>query len=123
VSGPTLGPTKPPIPWGFSLGVKRPGLVADHSPSGAEVMNFGAIPPLPHTSLWRGAEISKQRHLYLHVKCSVLYKGGGLRLTVRVIRGRWCLTSASTYHSITCRAGKEYEREQGKLIQPVRKLG
>jgi hypothetical protein len=45
--------------WGpptFSQGVKRPGHVADNSsPSGAEVKNGGAIPPLPHTSLWRDA--------------------------------------------------------------------
>jgi amino acid transporter len=36
-----LGPTQPPIkwvPWGLSLGVKRPGREADHSPpSSAEV--------------------------------------------------------------------------------------
>jgi hypothetical protein len=36
---------------GFSLGVKRPGHEADHSPpSSAEVKNGGAIPPLPQTS-------------------------------------------------------------------------
>jgi hypothetical protein len=38
-----LGPTQPPIqwvPWALSLGVKRPGREADHSPpSNAEVKN------------------------------------------------------------------------------------
>jgi hypothetical protein len=34
-------------------GVKRPGREADYSPpSSAEVMNGGAMPPLPHTSSW-----------------------------------------------------------------------
>jgi hypothetical protein len=38
---------------GSYLGVKRPGREADHSPSSSvEVKNGGAIPPLPHTSLW-----------------------------------------------------------------------
>jgi hypothetical protein len=35
VSGPALGPTQPPIQWvpgSFSLGIKRPGREADHSP-------------------------------------------------------------------------------------------
>jgi hypothetical protein len=58
VSRPTLGPTQPPTKWlprALSPRVKRPGNEADHSPpSSAEVKNVGAIPPLPHTSLWRG---------------------------------------------------------------------
>jgi hypothetical protein len=39
---------------------------------------------------------------------------------VRVIYGRWSKKSASTYHSIACRTGKECRRKQGKLI--LRKL-
>jgi hypothetical protein len=58
-SRPTLGPTQPPIqlvPGALSLGVKRQGPEADHSPpSSAEVKNYGGIPPLPHMSSWRGA--------------------------------------------------------------------
>jgi hypothetical protein len=54
---PALGPTQPPIQWipgALSLGVKRPGREADHSPpSSAEIKNGVAIPPLPHMSLWR----------------------------------------------------------------------
>jgi hypothetical protein len=39
-----------------SLGVRRPGREADRSLlSSAEVKNGGAIPPLPHTSSWRGS--------------------------------------------------------------------
>jgi hypothetical protein len=49
-SRPTLGPTLPPIQWvpeTLSLGIKRPGREAVHSPSSsAEVKNGGAIPPL-----------------------------------------------------------------------------
>jgi hypothetical protein len=41
-------------------------------------------------------------------------------LFVRVIRERWRETPASTHHSITCRAGKEYRRKEGKLM--VRKF-
>jgi hypothetical protein len=51
---PALGPTQPPIQWGtgvLSPAVKRPKRETDHSPpSGAEVKNGGAIPPLPHMS-------------------------------------------------------------------------
>jgi hypothetical protein len=54
-----LGPTQPPIQWvpgALSLGVKRPGRKADHSPpSSAEVKYAWSLPPLPNTSSWRGA--------------------------------------------------------------------
>jgi hypothetical protein len=58
-SRPTLGPTQPPLQWvqgNLSPGVNRLGRETDHSPpSSAEVNNGGTIPPLPHTSSWRGA--------------------------------------------------------------------
>jgi hypothetical protein len=51
-SRPVLGPIRPPIQWvpgNLSLGVKRQGPEAVHSPpSSAEIRNDGAIPPLPH---------------------------------------------------------------------------
>jgi hypothetical protein len=37
-------------------------------------------------------------------------------LFVGVIRGRWRLTSPSTYNSIAYRTGKRFGRKQGKLI-------
>jgi hypothetical protein len=41
----------------LSLGVKRPGREAEHSPpSSAEVKKRGDIPPLPNTPSWRGAQ-------------------------------------------------------------------
>jgi hypothetical protein len=50
-SRPTLGPTQPSIQWvtgSLSLGVKRPGLEADHSPlSSAEVKNAWSYTSLP----------------------------------------------------------------------------
>jgi hypothetical protein len=56
---PALGPTQPPIQWApeaISPGVKQTGCEADHSlPSSAKAKNVGAIPPLLHTSSWRGA--------------------------------------------------------------------
>jgi hypothetical protein len=46
---PALGLTQPPIQW--VPGVKWPEREPDHSPpSGAEVKNSVAIPPLPRTS-------------------------------------------------------------------------
>jgi hypothetical protein len=47
-----LGPTQPPIQWvpgALSLGVKRPGRKADHSPPSAEVKNawsYTSTPPI-----------------------------------------------------------------------------
>jgi hypothetical protein len=53
VSRMALGPTQPPIQWvpgALSLGIKRPGREADHSPpSSAEVKNawsYTSTPPL-----------------------------------------------------------------------------
>jgi hypothetical protein len=67
-----LGPTQPPIqwvPWALSLGVKRLGREADHSPpSSAEVKE--CVELYPHslsTPLWRGAQLKEaqgQLHLY-----------------------------------------------------------
>jgi hypothetical protein len=60
-SRPALRPTQPPIQWvpgDLSSEVKLMGHEADRSPSAsAEVKNGGAIPPLPHTSLWHSAQL------------------------------------------------------------------
>jgi hypothetical protein len=46
----------------FSPKVKQPGREADHQPpSNVEIKNGGAIPPLPNTSSWRGAQLIKHR--------------------------------------------------------------
>jgi hypothetical protein len=46
----------------FSLGVKRPGLEANHSPPcSAEIKNGDAIPPLPKTCSWRFALLITHR--------------------------------------------------------------
>jgi hypothetical protein len=59
VSTQALGHTQPPIQWvpgAISLGIKRPGHEADHSPPfSAEVRNDGAIPILPNTPSWSSA--------------------------------------------------------------------
>jgi hypothetical protein len=39
----------------LSLGVKRPEREADYLPPSSAEVNGGAVPPLPHTSSWRGA--------------------------------------------------------------------
>jgi hypothetical protein len=58
MSRPALGPTQPPAQWVlavFSLGVKRQGREADHSPPcSAKVKKGRAVVPLPNTSSWRG---------------------------------------------------------------------
>jgi hypothetical protein len=55
-----LEPTKPPMQWvpgSFSLGVKRPGREADHSPpSSAECVELYLHSP--NTPSWRGAYLS-----------------------------------------------------------------
>jgi hypothetical protein len=58
-----LGPTQPPIQWvpgALSLGVKRPGSEADHSPpTSAEVKECMQLYlHSPNTPSWRGAELS-----------------------------------------------------------------
>jgi hypothetical protein len=70
-----LGPTQPLIQWvpgALFLGVKQQGHEADHPfPPRAEVKTGGAIPQLPHMSLW---------HNSLHGSISQkieLYSGGG----------------------------------------------
>jgi hypothetical protein len=59
-SGPALGPAKPPIQWvprALSLGVKRPGREANHSPpSSAGVKEWVELYiHSPNTPSWRGA--------------------------------------------------------------------
>jgi hypothetical protein len=56
-----LGPTQTPIQWvagALYLGVKRPGLEADHSPpSSAEVNECVELClQFPNTPLWRGSQ-------------------------------------------------------------------
>jgi hypothetical protein len=47
------------VPGTISPGIKRPGREPDHSlPSGAEVKNSGAIPPLLNTPSWSDAQLS-----------------------------------------------------------------
>jgi hypothetical protein len=58
-----LGPNQPPIQWVpgcLSLWVKRPAREAD-PPSSGEIKNGGAVPLLPYTSSWRGAQLIKYR--------------------------------------------------------------
>jgi hypothetical protein len=65
-----LGPTKPPIQWvpgALSLGVKRPGREADHSPpSSVEVTMSGATPSLPQDAFMAWRSVKAQGQLYLY---------------------------------------------------------
>jgi hypothetical protein len=59
----SLGPTQPPIQWvpeALSLGVKRLGHEADHSPpSSAEVKEWAELYlQSPNTPSWRGAQLT-----------------------------------------------------------------
>jgi len=69
-----LGPTQPPIQWGpgaLSLGVKRPGREADHSPtSSAEIKELVELYiPSHNKPSWRGAQFKKkaQGRLYSYI--------------------------------------------------------
>jgi hypothetical protein len=56
-------------------GGEATGAETDHSPPcSAEVNNGGAIPSLPHTSPWRGAELIKHRDnfTFLLLHCFVV---------------------------------------------------
>jgi hypothetical protein len=72
-STPALRPTQPPlqgVPGAVSPDIKRPGREADLlSPSSFEV-NVGAIPPLPHISSCRGAELIKHRSNFILILLS-----------------------------------------------------
>jgi hypothetical protein len=72
-SSTALAPTQPPIQWvqgALSLGVKRPGREADHSPpSSTEVKECVELYFYsPNTPSWRGAQLKKaQGQLYLYL--------------------------------------------------------
>jgi len=56
-SRPALRPIQPPIQrelGSLSSWVKRPERKAGHSPPSSPEIKSGAMPPLPHTSSWRG---------------------------------------------------------------------
>jgi hypothetical protein len=57
----------------FSRGLKRLKLEADHSPpSNAKVNNGGVIPPLSHTSSWRGAKfIERKENIAVYILPSI----------------------------------------------------
>jgi hypothetical protein len=57
------------IPGVLSLGVKRPGREADHSPYSAEVKEYVELYLYsPNTPSWRGAQLKKaQGQLYLYL--------------------------------------------------------
>jgi hypothetical protein len=78
VSKTALGPSHPLIQWvpgALSAGGKAAGGEADHSlPFGSEVKNGGAIPPLPHTSLWHGVQLSTRTTLPYMYLISSLFK-------------------------------------------------
>jgi hypothetical protein len=77
VSRPALGPTQPPTQWlegALSLGLKRPGREADHSPpSSAEIKEcVEQYFHSPRTPTWRGAKLSAGTtlpfYLYLYIR-------------------------------------------------------
>jgi hypothetical protein len=69
VSRTALGPTQPPIQWvpgALSLGVKRPGREADHSPSfSAEVKTEWSYTSTPQYAFMVWCSVKAQGQLYL----------------------------------------------------------
>jgi hypothetical protein len=82
-SRPVLGATQPPpthwVPAALSLGVKRPGREADHSPpSSAEVKNAWSYTPLPQYAFKaRCSEHRDKSILTLPYQTPALYENGG----------------------------------------------
>jgi hypothetical protein len=87
-SRPALGPTEPPIIWVLVdplLDVQRQRPEADNSPIvSAAVKKGGAIPPLPHTSSWRGVKLSTWTALpflcFTETKATILRRSVSLRV-------------------------------------------
>jgi hypothetical protein len=75
-----LGPIQPPVQWipgALSLGVKRPGREADHSPPySSDVKNAWSIHPLPQyaSMLWCSVKNKAQGQLYIYLRV-VLSRG------------------------------------------------
>jgi hypothetical protein len=69
-SGTALGSTQHPIQWvlgALSLGVKRPGREADHSPlSSAEIKNAWSYTPLPQYTFMAWCFVKARGQLYLY---------------------------------------------------------
>jgi hypothetical protein len=79
----SLGPTQPPIQWvsgALSLGVKRQGREADHSPPSSAVVKecVELYFHSPNTPSWRGAQFKKaQKQLYLYLTFTYILHGAG----------------------------------------------
>jgi len=61
VSKPALGPTQPSVKWVpgvLSLGVKRPGREANHSPLSSDEVKCGAVPPFPNAPSWSSVHLN-----------------------------------------------------------------
>jgi hypothetical protein len=75
-SRPVLEPTQPPIEWvpgALSLGVKRPGREADHSPSSsAEVKNAWIYTSTPQYAFVALYSVETQGQLYLYLQINLL---------------------------------------------------
>jgi hypothetical protein len=103
-----LGPTQPPIQWvpgDLSLGVKRPGREADHSPpSSAEVKEYvGLHLHSPNMPSWRGASLSTGT-LYLPLSLPLPFT---FHLVRKGIMYPWSLSS-SKHHKIHALAHSIY---------------
>jgi hypothetical protein len=80
----SLGLTQPPIHWvpgALTLGVKRPGCEADHSPpSSAEIKECVELYlHSPSTSSWRGAQL-KHRDNFTFTRLHNVYRSRALQL-------------------------------------------
>jgi hypothetical protein len=90
----------------YFSGVKLPGCETDHSsPFTAKVKNDGAIPPLIHTSLWRGALFVKHSENFTFFLCimtlSRLCRVDGGTVTEYGAMGRIRNDTRETYPSAT----------------------
>jgi hypothetical protein len=119
-----LGPTQPPMQWGpeaLSLGTKRPGREADHSPpSSAEIKECVELYlHSPNKPSWRGAQLKHRNNftvVKIQVEVSWVLKTCGIVVRYRRFGGPCCLQlrsecrqqgspkrryPATTLHSVT----------------------
>jgi hypothetical protein len=77
-----LGPTQPPTQWvrgALSLGVKRPGREADHSPPSSAIYTF---------TTWCSVKKTAQWQLYLYLNIWRSSRGGSVGILTRLGDGR-----------------------------------
>jgi hypothetical protein len=115
VSRPALGPTQSPIQWvpgALSLGVKRPGREADHSPpSSAEVNNARSYTSTPQYVFMAWCLVKHRDNLPSQITLMTLYQ----LLKLLLSGERWSLHYLSNFFPLQWLLTSNVEKE-GKMV-------